>query len=89
MSSRIPELDAAIRWKTFYDILYQKAFREERDKGVVAAIFCLSDYPAAFETIVRWKALCDVLDRDPFKLDSPRRGIIAALIMLSLGKRKK
>ncbi|MHA1221391.1 MAG: hypothetical protein ACTSQB_06630 [Candidatus Heimdallarchaeota archaeon] len=51
MSNRIPELDAAIRWKTFYDILLQKAFREERDRGVVAAIFCLSHYPAAYELI--------------------------------------
>ncbi|NHJ32179.1 MAG: hypothetical protein FK732_04900 [Asgard group archaeon] len=86
MAKRVPELDAAIRWKTFYDLLTQKQFREEKDKGVVAAIFCLSKYPANFDTIVRWKALCDVLERDPFKLDVTRRGIIAALILLSLVK---
>ena len=84
MAKRIPELDAAIRWKTFYDLLTQRQFREERDKGVVAAIFCLSKYPASFETIVRWKALCDVLEKDPFKVDVTRRGIIAVLILLSI-----
>jgi len=86
MARRVPELDAAIRWKTFYDLLTQKQFKEERDKGVVAAIFCISKYPANFETIVRWKALCDVLEKDPFKLDVTRRGIIAALILLSIAK---
>ncbi|MBK5113197.1 MAG: hypothetical protein KGD59_03400 [Candidatus Heimdallarchaeota archaeon] len=84
MSRRIPELDAAIRWKTFYDLLTQRQFKEERDKGVVAAIFCLSKYPASFDTVVRWKALCDVLEKDPFKVDITRRGIIAALILLSI-----
>lgn len=87
MSQRIPELDAAIRWKTFYDLLCQKAFRDERDKGVVAAIFCLSNFPPTIDTIVRWKALCDVLERDPFKLETTRRGIIAALILLSIMKK--
>ena len=87
MAKRIPELDAAIRWKTFYDLLSQRQFRDERDKGIVAAIFCLSKYPATFETIVRWKALCDVLEKDPFKIDDPRRGIISALILLSLDKK--
>ena len=86
-SKRIPELDAAIRWKTFYDLLTQKAFREERDKGIVAAIFCLSIYPATYDTIVRWKALCDVLERDPFKIELARRGMIAALILLSIAKK--
>ena len=86
-SKRIPELDAAIRWKTFYDLLTQKAFREERDKGIVAAIFCLSKYPATYDTIVRWKALSDVLERDPFKIELPRRGMIAALILLSIAKK--
>jgi hypothetical protein len=86
MAKRVPELDAAIRWKTFYDLLTQRQFKEERDKGIVAAIFCLSKYPANFETIVRWKALCDVLEKDPFKLEVTRRGIIAALILLSITK---
>ncbi len=86
MGQRIPELDAAIRWKTFYDILSQKAFKEERDKGVVAAIFCLSKYPATFDTIVRWKALCDILERDPFGIEDNRRGVIAALVLLSISK---
>ncbi|HUT80895.1 MAG TPA: hypothetical protein VMZ29_06810 [Candidatus Bathyarchaeia archaeon] len=86
MSQRIPELDAAIRWKTFYDILTQKSFKDERDKGVVAAIFCLSKYPATFDTIVRWKALCDILEKDPFSIEDPRRGVIAALILLSISK---
>ena len=86
MAKRIPELDAAIRWKTFYDLLTQRQFKEERDKGVVAAVFCLSKYPASFDTVVRWKALCDVLERDPFKVELARRGIIAALILLSLQK---
>ena len=87
MARRIPELDGAIRWKTFYDLLCQKTFREERDKGVVAAIFCLSNFPPTVETIVRWKALCDVLEKDPFKLDTPRRGVISALILLSIMKK--
>ncbi|MCF2142156.1 MAG: hypothetical protein ACTSXO_08985 [Candidatus Heimdallarchaeota archaeon] len=86
MTKRIPELDAAIKWKTFFDLLSQKSFREERDKGVVAAIFCLSKYPPTLETVVRWKALCDVLEKDPFKIDTPRRGIIAALLLLSVQK---
>ena len=87
MSKRIPELDAAIRWKTFYDILTQRQFREERDKGVIAAIFCLSKYPANFDTIVRWKALCEILERDPFKVDVARRGLIACLILISIQKK--
>lgn len=87
MAKRIPELDAAIRWKTFYDILLQRQFREERDKGVIAAIFCLSKYPATFDTIVRWKALCEILERDPFKVDVPRRGLISALILLSIQRK--
>ena len=86
-SKRIPELDAAIRWKTFFDLLTQRAFREERDKGIVAAIFCLSRFPATYDTIVRWKALCDVLERDPFRIELPRRGLIAALTLLSLDKK--
>jgi hypothetical protein len=84
MSKRIPELDAAIRWKTLYDILCQRQFREERDKGVIAAIFCLSKYPPTYDTVVRWKALCEILERDPFKIDVARRGVIAALILLSI-----
>ncbi len=83
-STRIPELDAAIKWKTFYDILCSKAFRDEKDKGVIAAIFCLSKFPATLETVVRWKALCDILERDPFNIEVPRRGIIAALLLLSV-----
>ncbi|NHJ46219.1 MAG: hypothetical protein FK733_00390 [Asgard group archaeon] len=84
MAKRIPELDAAIRWKTFYDVLLQRQFREEKDRGVIAAIFCLSKYPASYDTVVRWKALCEILEREPFRVDSPRRGIIAALILLSI-----
>ena len=87
-SRRIPELDAAIKWKTFYDLLCQKAFREERDKGVVAALFCLSTFPPTMETVVRWKALCDILEKDPFGIDTPRRGLIAAILMLSINKKK-
>ena len=86
-SRRIPELDAAIKWKTFYDILCQRAFKEERDKGIVAAIFCFSTFPATIETVVRWKALCDILMRDPFNVVSGRRSIIAALLLLSINKK--
>ena len=76
----------AIKWKTFFEYLSQRAFRDEMDKGVVAAIFCLSKYPASMDTVVRWKALCDILGRDPFKVDIPRRGIIAALILVAVSK---
>ncbi len=86
-SRRIPELDAAIKWKTFYDLLSQKAFKDERDKGVVAAVFCLSTFPATIETIVRWKALCDILIREPFDIDNSRRGLIAAILLLSINKK--
>ncbi|MFW9922473.1 MAG: hypothetical protein ACFFDW_04195 [Candidatus Thorarchaeota archaeon] len=85
--NRIPELDMAIRWKTFNDLLYQRTFKDEMDKGMVAAIFCLSDYPATIDTVVRWKALCDILSRDPFRLESTRRGIIAALILIAVQKK--
>jgi hypothetical protein len=84
---RIPELDMAIRWKGFYDLLCQKAFKSEMEKGVVAALFCLSNYSPTYETIVRWKALCDILRRDPFEIDAPRRGVIAALILLAVQKK--
>jgi hypothetical protein len=86
MSKRIPELDMAIKWKTYYDLLCQRMFREERDKGVVAALFCLSKYPPTIDTIVRWKALCDVLERDPFRIDTPRRGVIAVLLLIAIQK---
>ena len=86
-SRRIPELDAAIKWKTFYDLLKQRAFKDERDKGVIAAVFCLSTFPATIETIVRWKALCDILVRDPFNIDTSRRGLIAAILLLSINKK--
>lgn len=86
-SQRIPELDMAIKWKTFYDLLSQKAFKDESDKGVIAALFCMGKYSATLDTVVRWKALCDVLKRDPFKIDSPRRGLIAVLILISTDKR--
>ena len=48
MARRIPELDAAIRWKTFYDLLTQRQFKEERDKGIVAAVFTFSIIPIAY-----------------------------------------
>ncbi|MHA1155408.1 MAG: hypothetical protein ACTSQK_04805 [Candidatus Heimdallarchaeota archaeon] len=86
-SRRIPELDAAIKWKTFYDLLSQRAFKDERDKGVVAALFCLSTFPATIETIVRWKALCDILAKDPFNFVSGRKSIIAAILLLSINKK--
>ena len=86
-NQRIPELDMAIRWKTFYDLLKQKAFKDEMDKGVIAGLFCLGKYPPTLETVVRWKALCDVLKRDPFKIETPRRGLIAALILMATDKK--
>ncbi|MHA1126515.1 MAG: hypothetical protein ACTSO7_13330 [Candidatus Heimdallarchaeota archaeon] len=86
-SQRIPELDMAIRWKTFYDLLGQRAFKDESDKGVIAALFCMGRYPPTLDTIVRWKALCDVLKRDPFKIESARRGLIAALILMATDKK--
>ena len=86
-TKRIPELDAAIRWKTYYDLLSQKSFKDERDKGLIAAIFCLSDFPPTLETIVRWKALCDILEKEPFEVAIERRGIIAAFLMLSIAKK--
>ena len=76
----------AIKWKTFYEFLSQRAFKDEMDKGIVAAIFCMSKYPASMDTVVRWKALCDILCRDPFKIDDARRGIIAALILVAVSK---
>lgn len=85
---RIPELDMAIRWKTFYDLLDKRAFRDEQDKGTTAAILCLSDYQPTHELAVRWKALCDILKQKPFKLDSPRRGVIAALLLLAVQKKR-
>ncbi|HUU79395.1 MAG TPA: hypothetical protein VMX55_13700 [candidate division Zixibacteria bacterium] len=83
---RIPELDMAIRWKTFHDLLNQKMFKEEMDKGIIAALFCMSKYPPTIDTIIRWKALCDILKRDPFKVDAPRRGIIATMILIAVSK---
>lgn len=86
-AGRIPELDMAIRWKTFYDILCQKSFKDEMDKGMIAALFCLSKYPPTLETIVRWKALCDILRKDPFKIDTPRRGLIAAVLLIAVERK--
>lgn len=87
-AKKIPELDMAIRWKTFFDILDQRSFKDEMDKGMIAALFCMSNFPASIDTIVRWKALCDILKKDPFKIDTPRRGLIAAIILLATNKKK-
>ncbi|MEA2070389.1 MAG: hypothetical protein U9O98_03775 [Asgard group archaeon] len=85
---RIPELDMGIKWKTFYDLLCQKPFKDEMEKGTVAALICLSDLSLTHETAVRWKALCDVLRKEPFRVETPRRGLIAALILIAVSKKK-
>jgi hypothetical protein len=80
---RIPELDMAIKWKTFYELMSKKTFRDEIEKGIVAALFCLADLPPNMDVIVRWKALCDVLKNEPFRVDTSRRGLIAGLILMA------
>jgi hypothetical protein len=84
---RIPELDMAIRWKTFYDILQQRAFRDEMDISVIAALFCIGKFPPTLDTVVRWKALCDVLRREPFRIEPSRRGVVAVLILIASDKK--